>query len=193
MSAITRRLASCPDHQTGGPRSADRGNLATFRCGVGEGEPWALACARGGRITGDTSSFDFVFTLTARPLLRLAGVSPTTTGVDLTPTRLLIRYGHWRISLLRANIRTATVTGPFSPWKALGPRISLADQGLTLGTNSNRGVCLTLLHPIAVLLPGWLLRHPNITLTVARPEELAALLTPEAAEPELDAGRRGVQ
>ena len=53
---------------------------------------------------------------------------------------------------------------------------TLADKGLTLGTNSDRAVCLTMWHPIAGLLPAWLLRHPNLTLTVERPDELAALL-----------------
>ncbi|PZS26950.1 MAG: hypothetical protein DLM61_17530 [Pseudonocardiales bacterium] len=139
-------------------------------------------------IRQDASSFDFVFTPAIRPVLRLVGVSPVTAGVDLTPTHVLIRFGWWRISLQRSNIRTATVTGPFRPWKALGPRLSLADKGLTLGTNSDRAVCLTLRQPIAGLLPGWLLRHPNLTLTVARPDELAALLTPSIAAPELDAG-----
>lgn len=135
-----------------------------------------------------TSSFDFVFTPAIRPVLRLVGVSPVTTGVDITPTHVLIRFGWWRISLQRCNIRTATVTGPFRPWKALGARLSLADKGLTLGTNSDRAVCLTLRQPIAGLLPGWLLRHPNLTLTVARPDELAALLSSSIAQPEFDAG-----
>lgn len=53
---------------------------------------------------------------------------------------------------------------------------TLADKGLTLGTNSDRAVCLTMWHPIAGLLPAWLLRHPNLTLTVEHPDELAALL-----------------
>lgn len=124
----------------------------------------------------DNSSFDFVFTPAIRPVLRLVAVSPATTGVDITPTHVLIRFGWWRISLERSNVRTATVSGPFAPWKALGPRMSLADKGLTLGTNSDRAVCLTMWHPIAGLLPAWLLRHPNLTLTVERPDELAALL-----------------
>ena len=128
--------------------------------------------------TAGPRHFDFRFDRPARYLLAALGVTPATSGVDVGPETIDIRYGPWRVSLDRSNVQEVSVSGPFSAWRAIGPRLSLADRGVTFGTSTQAGVCLALRQPVAALAPGWLLTHPGITLTVDRPEDLASLLTP---------------
>ncbi len=51
--------------------------------------------------------------------------------------------------------------------------MSLADRGLTFATNGDRGVCLFMRGPIPGIDPFGLLRHPNLTVTVADCDGLA--------------------
>lgn len=69
---------------------------------------------------------------------------------------------HWTTSA------TSPSPDPYSFVKTAGPaHLSLADSGLTLATNGDRGVCLTMREPISGIDPFGLLRHPNLTVTVA--------------------------
>lgn len=120
--------------------------------------------------------FDFRFDRPARYLLAAFGVTPATSGVDVGRDTLRVRYGPWRLSVDRRNVKTASVIGPFSAWRAIGPRMSLADRGVTFGTSTRAGVCVRLWQPVAALAPARLLTHPAVTLTVDRPAELARLL-----------------
>ncbi|WP_239155011.1 hypothetical protein [Amycolatopsis sp. FDAARGOS 1241] len=65
------------------------------------------------------------------------------------------------------------MTGPFHAVRALGPRLSLADHGLTLGTSTARGVCIRFHHAVPGLDPFGLLRHPALTVTVDEPDLVA--------------------
>jgi hypothetical protein len=56
------------------------------------------------------------------------------------------------------------------------PRLSLADHGLTFGTTTTRGVCLQLRDPVPGIDPIGLIRHPNLTLTLADPQRFAAAM-----------------
>src|SRR5690606_29251980 len=65
-------------------------------------------------------------------------------------------------------------TGPYRWWKVAGPpRLSLADRGITFATTAEHGVCLQLAEPIGAIDPLHLIRHPNVTITVADPERFA--------------------
>lgn len=128
--------------------------------------------------SGQARFFSFRFGQAARCVLLALGVTPATSGVEVTGRRLLIRYGPWRTTLDRRNIRAVTATGPFRAWKAIGPRISFADRGLTFGTSTRGGVCIELRQPVGVLVPRRLLAHPAVTVTVDRPAELIRLLRP---------------
>jgi len=67
-----------------------------------------------------------------------------------------------------------SITGPYTFVKTAGPaHLSLADRGLTFATNGDRGVCLMMGEPIPGIDPFGLLRHPNLTLTVADCDGLA--------------------
>jgi hypothetical protein len=55
-------------------------------------------------------------------------------------------------------------------YRAIGPRLSLADHGPTFGGSTARGVCLLL----RGIDPFSLISHPGLTLTVAQPRRFAA-------------------
>jgi len=112
--------------------------------------------------------------------LRLIGVRPSSAYVEVND-ELLIRFGPWVVRTPMSNVTGATVTGPYSTWKVIGPHLSLADRGLTFGTNSRRGVCIEFRTPVRALAPGRVLTHPSVTVTVADPEALAEHLAEPAA------------
>lgn len=122
--------------------------------------------------------FPFRFDRAPRYILLPLGVTPRTSGVIVAGDRVSIRYGPWRTTLDRRNIRAVTASGPFRAWKAIGLRMSLADRGLTFGTSTSGGVCIRLCQPVSVLTPRWLLAHPALTVTVDQPGELVRLLRP---------------
>ena len=123
-----------------------------------------------------TAQFSFAFDARFRPLLALAGVTPGHAHVTVTADRLIARYGPWSLETGLDNIAEVCVTRRYQWFKAIGPRGSFADRGLTFGTNTDAGVCVRFHHPVAGLEPLGLIRHPGLTMTVADPEALAALL-----------------
>lgn len=94
-------------------------------------------------------------------------------GLRLDAGGLSVRLGPWLVTTPLDNLAGAAVTGPYRPWRALGPHLSLADRGLTLGTTTERGVCLSFRGPVRGLDPWGLVRHPGLTVTVDEPELVA--------------------
>jgi hypothetical protein len=93
-------------------------------------------------------------------------------GVTVTDAgTLLATYGYFTIETPLTNIDEAHVTRGYRWWKAAGARRSLADGGLTLGTNRDAGVCIHFREPV----PSPLRRkgHPALTVTVSDVERLA--------------------
>jgi hypothetical protein len=122
-------------------------------------------------------SFRFDFDRPARIVLAPAGICPSTAFVRTGEERLTVRFGPWHLATELSNIVGAEVTGPYSWIKAVGPRLSLVDGGVTFGTNARAGVCVRFRSPVPALLPvGWL-RHPGLTVTVAEPQALVVRLT----------------
>ena len=67
--------------------------------------------------------------------------------------------------------------GPYAFWKTAGSaRLAITDRGLTFATNGERGVLITFRTPVRGLDPFGVVRHPELTVTVAEPERLAELL-----------------
>ncbi|HEX8970392.1 hypothetical protein [Oryzihumus sp.] len=116
--------------------------------------------------------FGFDFDPRFRLVLAAVGATPTTSHVTVAPERVLAFLGPWSVSMHPQDIRDVTVTGPYHWYRGIGVRLSVSDRGLTFGTTYARGVCLTFHTPVRGPLP--LLRHPNLTLTVAEPERFAA-------------------
>ena len=120
--------------------------------------------------------FGFEFDPRFRPVLAAIGVTPGTAHVTLTPDRLVARFGPWAFDSPDGNVREVHRTGPYRWFKAIGPRWSFVDHGLTFGTTTKAGVCVLLREPVPGLTPLASLRHPGITLTVAEPDRFVTAL-----------------
>ncbi|MEX2329101.1 MAG: hypothetical protein WD575_05150, partial [Nitriliruptoraceae bacterium] len=93
-----------------------------------------------------------------------------------------IRFGPWSLRTPLTNVERACVTGPYRWMKAIGPRGSAVDHGVTFGTNRRGGVCILLREPVGALLGPDRLLHPGVTVTVADPGRLVAVLNSAAAD-----------
>ncbi len=118
--------------------------------------------------------FEFRFANSYRTAAQLFGITPQHTGVTVSDDTLEARYGPWKAKVPLSNIIAVDVTGPYWFIKTAGPpRLGITDRGLTFASNGDRGVLITFKEPIRVM--GGL-RHPELTVTVANPDELARLL-----------------
>ena len=127
--------------------------------------------------------FEMAFDPRFRLPLAALGVTPATAHVTVTADRLVACFGPWTCYTTPANVRAVDVTGPYRWYRAIGPRLSLTDHGLTFGTIPARGICLLLREPVPGIDPLGLLRHPGLTLTVADPERFAATVRHYAGLP----------
>jgi hypothetical protein len=107
----------------------------------------------------------------------LLGVSPARAFAAVEKDEFMVRFGPWVLRTPLSNVIDATVTGPYSPLKVFGARMSLVDLGVSFGTNARRGVCVRFRTPVPALAPGGLLTHPAATLTVSDFEGLVKTLT----------------
>ena len=115
----------------------------------------------------DVEAFDFAFARSYALAGRPFGITPKTTGVELGPQWLHVRYGPWRLLTPRSNIASAQVTGGFSFVKTAGPpHLSFGDRALGLRFHE----------PVPAIDPTATITHPGATLSVADPEALAAAL-----------------
>jgi hypothetical protein len=121
--------------------------------------------------------FDFLFSPHVQRWNRLFGIGPRSSGVHIAGDELTARFGPWVVTTDRSNVVEVTTTGPYKTWRVAGPaRLSLADRGLTFGSNTNLGLCITFRSPIRGLDPFRIVRHPTLTVTVADPPALAKAL-----------------
>lgn len=103
-------------------------------------------------------------------------------GLELDADGLRVRFGPWLVTTPLGNIAGAEVSGPFSPVRALGVRLSLADRGLTFGTTTEGGVCLRFREPVRGIDPWGLIRHPGLTVTVCEPDLVAEAINRVVAQ-----------
>jgi hypothetical protein len=121
--------------------------------------------------------FQFAFT----PRYQLAalpfGITPATAWIDVGLRDFKARFGPWRLGTTIANIEHVAITGPYHFVKTAGPaRLAITDRGLTFATNGDRGVLLSFHTPVRGLEPLGLIRHPELTVTVAEVDEFVTLL-----------------
>lgn len=102
-----------------------------------------------------------------QPFLLALGVTPKTAWADLGPEGLDARFGWWRLRTPLENISGWERSGPYRAYRAIGPRMSGTDFGLTFGSSTRGGVCLKFHQPVPGLLPFDRPAHPGLTLTVA--------------------------
>jgi hypothetical protein len=125
----------------------------------------------------NSASFSFRFHPRFRIPAALFGVTPSNSIVMVTHDILDARFGRWSVTTPLSNIAAASVTGPYSWPKVIGPaHLSLSDRGLTFASNADEGVCIRFEQPVSGADPLGLLKHPALTVTVAEPAALAALL-----------------
>jgi hypothetical protein len=112
--------------------------------------------------------FTFRFADAYRRPARLFGITPQTAWVAVGADTLRARFGRWRLTTPRSNISGVSVTGPYAFLKTAGPaRLAVTDRGLTFATNGARGVLISFHSPVRCLDPLGVLRHPELTVTVA--------------------------
>ena len=108
-------------------------------------------------------------------LLQGAGLRPSRHGVTLTDDgRFVATFSFFRVDTPLANIADAHVTRNYRWWTAIGARASLADDGLTFGTNNHAGVCVHF-HDKVKRVVGFR-DHSALTVTVADVDGLVAAL-----------------
>ena len=121
--------------------------------------------------------YEFAFADAYRRPAQLFGVTPEKAWVELSDAELDARFGPWRVRTPLSNITDVAVTGPYRFFKTGGPaRLAITDRGLTFATNGDRGVRISFRTPVRGLLRSNLLRHPELTVTVADPERFADAL-----------------
>jgi hypothetical protein len=105
------------------------------------------------------------------PLFAVLGVKDTD-GVSLTADgRLVATYGRKRVETPLANVDHTLRTGPHRWWTAVGLRLSFADDGLTMGTNYEAGLCIAFVERIPKVIG--LRDHSALWVSVADPDALA--------------------
>jgi hypothetical protein len=125
----------------------------------------------------DVERFAFCFARTYRLPARAFGITPTSAFVDVGDGQLDAHFGPWRVSTPLANITEVAVTGPYAFLKTAGPaRLAITDRGLTFATNRDRGVLISFRTPVRGLDPLGIIRHRELTATVADVDRLAELL-----------------
>jgi hypothetical protein len=128
--------------------------------------------------------FAFRFADSYRRPARLFGITPETAWVDVGADSMDARFGPWRVRTPLANISRVAVTGPYAFLKTAGPaRLAITDRGLTFATNGERGVLISFHSPVRGLDPLGVLRHPELTVTVADIDGFVERLRPGRVSP----------
>ncbi|MDW3217180.1 MAG: hypothetical protein R8F63_01095 [Acidimicrobiales bacterium] len=109
-----------------------------------------------------------------RPLLKPFGVGDDD-GVTLADEHLTATFGRARLRTPLANVTEAHVTRDYQWWKAIGMRLSFADDGLTFGTATHGGVCVHFDERVRRVI-GFK-DHSALTVTVDDLDGLAAAIT----------------
>ena len=145
--------------------------------------PKTVAARRRPPVPTGHRRFDLRFDGRVGTAARVAVLRDTLAYVDVTETALVARFGLWLVSTPLSNIEGASITGPYRWWKvAGGPRVSMADRGLTFATNADRGVCIRFREPVPGVEPTGTIRHPGLTVTVADPQGLVDALAPASRQ-----------
>lgn len=121
--------------------------------------------------------FAFEFAHSYRPLGRLFGITPESAWVEVGEDELRARFGPWGMTVPFSNISAIEPTGPYRYFKtAGGARLGVTDAGLTFATNGQRGLLISFHRRLRSTGPYKRLRHPELTVTVADVDGLAARL-----------------
>src|SRR5687768_10591661 len=130
----------------------------------------------------ETHRFDFAFAPSYGSVQRLLTINPSRAWVEVGTGTLRSKFGPYGLETPLANVAAAEITGPYAYWKTAGPaRLGVTDGGLTFATNGERGVLITFREKVRSRGPLAWVRHPELTVTVADCDGLAALLNERGA------------
>jgi hypothetical protein len=125
--------------------------------------------------------FEFRFTRPYRLAARPFGITPQNAWVQIDDQHLLANYGPWRLATTLANISRVAITGPYWFYRTAGPaRLGVTDGGLTFASNGEQGVLLSFRKGVPAIDPFRLIRHPELTVTVA---DVHGLISALGADP----------
>ena len=97
-------------------------------------------------------------------------------GVTITDDgRLVATYGWVKIATSIDNINHTQITGPHRWYTAVGLRLSFSDDGITFGTNHQRGLCIEFIEKVPRVI-GFK-DHSALWVSVADPDALAAAIS----------------
>ena len=92
-------------------------------------------------------------------------------GVTLTGNgELIATFGRFKVKTTLDNVDHTKITGPHRWYTAVGLRLSLADDGVTFGTNHHKGVSIVFKKKIPRVI-GFK-KHSMLWVSVADPEGL---------------------
>jgi hypothetical protein len=132
------------------------------------------------RVT-DVERFEFAFAPSYERAARWFGITPKSAWVSIDDVLFVARFGRWRVSTPLANITEVEVTGPYHFYKTAGPaRLAITDRGLTFASNGDGGVRVGFRTPVPGLDRLGVLRHPELTVTVADIDRLLRVLKARA-------------
>jgi hypothetical protein len=121
------------------------------------------------------------------PLILPFGLRRKRDGVTLGDDgSFMATFGFFSVATSLDNISGAHVTRGYRWWTAFGVRASMADDGLSFGTNHQAGVCVH----FAEKVPSRLSKsgHSALTVTVEDLDGLTAALGGDPEEPPASAG-----
>jgi hypothetical protein len=110
--------------------------------------------------------FPYRFEMRYAPMWLPFGARPGRDGVTLTDDRLFrASFGFLKLETGLDNVAGGHITEGYRWYTAIGARLSFADDGLTFGTNRDRGVCVHFRERVPRVL-GFK-PHSALTVTVA--------------------------
>ncbi len=86
-------------------------------------------------------------------------------GVTIGDDRLTARYGLFELNTPLDNVVGGHITEDYRWYTAIGVRLSFADDGLTFGTTTRRGVCIHFSDRVSGVIPTK--SHSALTVTLA--------------------------
>jgi hypothetical protein len=127
-----------------------------------------------------TQHFGYAVDRRYLPLLLPFGLKRGRDGVTLADDTFEATFGFFKLATSRDNITGAHITRNYRWWTAFGVRGSMADDGLSFGSNYRAGVCIH----FAEKVPSRLRKsgHSALTVTV---EDLDGLTRALGGDPDL--------
>jgi hypothetical protein len=113
----------------------------------------------------DGRFFPYRFDARFAPMWLPFGAVPGRDGVTVTTDRFRATFGLLCLDTPLDNVAGGHITGGYRWYTAVGARLSFVDDGLTFGTNPERGVCVHFRTPVRRVI-GFR-PHSAVTVTVA--------------------------